>query len=168
MTAAGILACDLAKRPGFAYAAPGLVPVTHGGRDLIDGPIGDDHGRLYGALRDRMNDLVTVHNPGEIWIEAPLPMTGRSLGTEEALFGLAATAKLVANDRGVRCETAHVGTVRSAVLGSGRADKAMAIRWCFDMGWRPAGDDEADALVLLCYAAACNGWRLTRGDRRAA
>lgn len=164
----GILAFDIAKQTGVAFATPDRPPVSQSFA-LAKGTIGDDPTDCWLTLMQRADDLITVFQPKEIWFEAPVPMTGRSLDTEWFLMGAAAYVAGAAKRRGVPWFKGHVGQIRKAVLGTSRFTdpKRAVMDWCQANGWAPVDDNAADAHVVLAYAAACDEipWELIQGDR---
>lgn len=151
-----ILALDLASQMGWATGMPGLPPRSGSLRLAREGHSPAAH---FAGLRDWLNDFVAVERPRIVVFEAPLApsyVSGRTnTQTVYFLMGLAATCEVTLYGREFDVREASVSTVREFFLGSARiksADaKAMTKRRCFDLGWRTADDNAADALALWAY-----------------
>lgn len=147
-----ILTLDIATVTGWAVSQPGRNGPLYGSHRMVSGPVGDDLGRALAAFRDWLSDTLAVHNPDEIWFEAPVPTTNRSIATMRLLMAYPAFAEELAYRRGTPVFEAHSGTIRKAVLGSGRAQKSDVLAWAYRKGHTPQDDNAADALLLLAYA----------------
>ena len=60
---------------------------------------------------------------------------------------------------GLGYEGVPVGTIKRFATGRGNADKAAVIAAMQARGFRPADDNEADALALLLWATSSTGGR---------
>jgi Holliday junction resolvasome RuvABC endonuclease subunit len=147
-----ILTLDIATVTGWAVSQPGRNGPLYGSHRMVSGTIGDDLGRALAAFRDWLTDMLAIHNPDEIWFEAPVPTTNRSIATMRLLMAYPAFAEELAYRRNTPIFEAHSGTIRKAVLGSGRAQKPDVLRWAALRGHSPHDDNAADALLLLAYA----------------
>lgn len=161
-----ILVFDLAKRTGWAAADRGRLPVC-GEVDLIRPSMTIEEGEeeALAKLYETALDLIGVHSPREIWIEEPMFTRDRSMLTLRFLMGLPSIVRLAAKRSGIPIYDVATGTIRLQVLGNGAAGKEGVLWWCHDNDWAVPGDNAADALCLLAYAACCENplWRLTPG-----
>lgn len=152
-----ILALDISTHCGFAYRAGEDDKPVHGVWELGSG---GNHGRYFSCLANELEIwLRSVLRPELVVMEAPLPhqaakVQGNHPRTVRVLLGLAAIVEMVCHEQAVKCEEANVIDVRQAVLGrqppAGKAKEAV-MAFCNTMGWKPASDDAADALMLLEY-----------------
>jgi hypothetical protein len=77
-------------------------------------------------------------------------------GTDAAHIygGFLAHLSAWSEERGVPYEGVPVGTIKAFVTGKGNANKAAMIAAVEARGFRPADDNEADAIALLLWATA--------------
>lgn len=77
-------------------------------------------------------------------------------GTDAAHIygGFLAHLSAWSEERGVPYEGVPVGTIKAFVTGKGNANKAAMIAAIKARGFRPADDNEADAIALLLWATA--------------
>lgn len=149
-----VLALDIASKTGWAFGAPNLRP-THG---ILALPApGLDLGGHGAAFADGMADLLTVHQPSRIVIEAPFYQAKGQAITIEALLGLNMMAHTIAYRWDLRIAKVPAVTARKAMLGraqfGGRDEgKKAVMAWCRAQGWEPRDDNAGDALVLLAHA----------------
>lgn len=155
-----ILAMDIATKTGIAVGVSGGDPRSWF-MDLGQAP---DDRRFSNVLR-LTHGLIEAHQPDLIAVEA-------AIGGPKAsayLIGLVACVRGCAFNRGVRCESVHLGSVRKHFLGkhftardfpgmkrieAKRAMKRMVMDRCQLLGWPVETDDEADAVALWDYACA--------------
>jgi Holliday junction resolvasome RuvABC endonuclease subunit len=150
-----ILALDLATTTGWAVGG-GNVKVRHGTLRLHASSL-VGIGGICAELIDRVADLVVAHEPNRVIFEAPMMIGGRSAHTARVLIGLSVAVEIFCYRRSIPCTEERVDTVRSAVLGrarfGGRDEAKLAVmKWAGLVGYKPANDNEADALALLDYA----------------
>ncbi|WP_428544039.1 hypothetical protein [Profundibacter sp.] len=90
-----------------------------------------------------------------IWFEE----VRRHAGTDAAHVygGLMATLTAWAEMRGVPYQGVPVGTIKKHATGKGNASKAMMIEAAQARGYRPADDNEADAIAILHWALETKG-----------
>jgi Holliday junction resolvasome RuvABC endonuclease subunit len=138
------LALDLGTTTGWALC-------TLGG-DTISGTESFKVGRFEGGgmryLRfSRWLDEMASHGLGGIWFEE----VRRHVGTDAAHVygGLMATLTSWAEKRGIPYQGVPVGTIKKHATGKGNANKDAMIAAAVARGFRPADDNEADALALL-------------------
>jgi crossover junction endodeoxyribonuclease RuvC len=147
----GILALDLSTRTGWAYGLPGAVPVT-GVWMLPSYAI--DPGRCLAALGNEFADAIWLHQPTQVWVEAPLSLSGQThANTAMQQFQLDGVVLETCYrwERPVR--RAHAGTVRKAVLGRGNnVSKDDVVAWAVARGIAVADHNAADAAMLWAHA----------------
>jgi Holliday junction resolvasome RuvABC endonuclease subunit len=152
-----VLALDLATRTGWALGRPGE-RALHGvwRLDTATGSIGAG----CAALCDVLADAITVHAPGLIIYEAPLPPRAQTQAhTARFLIALTGVVELVAYRREIEVRECPVQTWKKAVVGHGFAKKDDVGAWARAQGYLPHDDNDADALALLAYAHAMQARR---------
>lgn len=155
-----ICALDIASKTGVCIGESGADP-TAWTCDLGKPP--DD--RRFSNVATLAETIIDKHRPDLIVAEAPVG--GRQASAY--LIGLVACVRGVAWRQGVKCETAHLATVRKHFLGKSlsvkhfphlkpaaakKAIKQEVIARCQILGWTPETDDEADALATWDWACA--------------
>jgi hypothetical protein len=156
-----ILALDLATTTGFAkgfmQGEPFYGSLRFGKAEASDNAV------FAAALRWATGFLAEAPRPDLIVLERLLPpmiVQGKTqTKTYERLAGLHAVIRSVAFELGVyRIETVPVSKIRSHFIGAsnlpGEEAKLSVMRQCRKMGWKPASDDEGDALAVWHYACA--------------
>lgn len=136
-----ILALDCATRTGWARSDK-----QSGVWDLSSFTDYAERARMLCAHVQRQ---IVENRPNLIALEKPLGVSGRAT---YLLNGLVMAAEMTAQSNGVPRLMVAVGTWRKAILGSGRASKADAMRWAIAHGYLPASDDEAEAVCILEWA----------------
>jgi Holliday junction resolvasome RuvABC endonuclease subunit len=83
----------------------------------------------------------------------------RHLSTDAAHVhgGLLATLTAWCEQRSIAYQGVPVGTIKRHVTGKGNADKATVIAAVRARGFKPADDNEADALAILLWATETQG-----------
>ncbi|MCA3246946.1 MAG: hypothetical protein ING19_20740 [Azospirillum sp.] len=157
-----ILALDLATRTGWACDGPadarGQARPLAGSFDLR----GSEYGDRYVDLRDRIRDMIAVHQPTVGVFEAPLPFAGGSnfagaMATSQTvrlLLGFAAIAEEVMSRAGLQVFEVNVQQVRKHFCGDPRAKKDDVMRVCRTLGWAVADHNAADAMAAWDFARA--------------
>ncbi|EHM01209.1 hypothetical protein HMPREF9946_02213 [Acetobacteraceae bacterium AT-5844] len=146
-----VLALDIASRTGWAWGVPGG-RLSHGIIDLP--PPGIDLGAHGAAFADGLADLLSVHQPARIVVEAPFYASAGSPITIEALLGLNMMAHTIAWRWDVPIEKIASQTVRASLIGkiAKGESKAAVMAWARAQGHTPNDHNAADALALLTYA----------------
>ena len=83
----------------------------------------------------------------------------RHVGTDAAHLygGFLATLTAWAEQRGIAYQGVPVGTIKRHVTGRGNADKSAMIAAVRARGFKPADDNEADAIAILLWAIETRG-----------
>jgi len=155
-----IVAMDIATTVGLCVGESGAKPrAWH--VNLGKAP----HGRRFSEVLKLTQGLIQTHEPDMIVAEA-------AIGGPKAsayLIGLVACVEGVCWNRGVRFESAHLGTVRKHFIGKAlsvkhfphlkpaaakKAIKAEVMKRCDMLGWPVETDDEADAVAIWDWAQA--------------
>ena len=160
-----VLALDISKRAtGWTGQKSDGTPIFGTLRDVA---IQSDLGRAGMVFSDWLCDMIDVHKPDLIGIEAPaIAGSGIVLSLDEAmlLIGLAFLANVIAAMNGCRFQRVAVQTVRKHFVGHGRPanPKAAVMARCKQLGWKCANTDESDSAALWFYLKATNdpGFRL--------
>ncbi len=152
-----ILTLDLSTHIGWA-AWPSGHSVAYGTYDLPQ--TGPDIGRMLRAYDDWWRHMAAVHKPTHLCFEAPFVGGPRMNNvTIYKLINLAGHTEYAAQASGVRYFQVAIPKWRKHFFGKGGGKrdemKALAMRECTRRGWRPADDNQADALGMLDYAAHC-------------
>ncbi len=150
----GILALDLSGICGWAYGRLTDNAPICGTWRLAPGGIGP----LVASFENALEDAISMHSPGLIFVEAPMPATALSNSqTWRQQLGLAASAEAAAWRCGVRYREQSATTVRSQILGTTRHPpggniKDVVMAWCHKQGWQPVDHNAGDACVLFEFA----------------
>lgn len=141
-----ILALDLGTRTGWAALAPGGV-ITSGVQSFAPGKH-DGGGMRFLRFRRWLAEVdAAVGGITQVHYEA----VARHTGTDAAHVygGLLAHLTAWCEDHGIPYAGHGVGTIKRHATGKGNANKHDMIRAAQARGYRPADDNEADALALL-------------------
>ena len=149
-----ILALDLGTTTGWALRAPdGLI--TSGTVSFRPSRY-DGGGMRYLRFTNWLTELDRLSGPiAAIWYEE----VRRHAGTDASHIygGLMATLTAWGELRGVPYEGVPIGTWKRSVCGKGNARKQDVIDTMRARGFRPADDNEADALAILHWAIGTRG-----------
>lgn len=172
-----VLALDVATTTGFAFGDVGLLPPAtdleiaaqggskqpHSGSQRM-GSKNSDNGMVFQKYREWLEDMITLHNPDVVVFEAPY-MDNRFFNTAQRLFGMAGVTESVCAEKKVKCFSANIGRTRKYFCGTGNAKtkviKKLVQDACDLRGWTYVDDNEADALGVWEYTAACLTGRIT-------
>ncbi|HUA75740.1 MAG TPA: crossover junction endodeoxyribonuclease RuvC [Solirubrobacteraceae bacterium] len=145
--------------PGLASTGYGVV-ARRGGRLLaLDGgviqtPAELARERRLADIHAEIEALIATHEPDAMALEELY--FGQNVKTAFAVGHARGAAMLAAGQRGVPCSGYTPQQVKSAVCGSGRADKAQVMRMVtalLGLEAEPREDHAADALaVAICHA----------------
>lgn len=141
---------DLATNIGWAAGPSGSDP-QFGSHKLPS--TGEDIGKFLSAYDTFLNDWISFYELGFVGFEAPIH-TGKktAFGTVRKLVALAAHTEFVCYRRMIKCQEAHVGTIKKSFAGSGRAQKPDMMHIAKRYGWPVKTDHEADALAGFVLA----------------
>jgi hypothetical protein len=151
-----VLALDLATTTGWAYGAPGSIPIF--GHMRFANP-GASRATIYRNFRiwleDRWNerdeqaDLIVYESPA-----VPTIMAGRTnISTIKLLVGLGEHLEEWAHNK-VELREARVADVRVHFIGKNMKSafaKDETFKQCLRLGWMVETHDEADACALWDY-----------------
>ena len=142
---------DMATATGVCLGEPGQMP-TFWVEDLGKSRSHDE--RFSNAL-GLAHRLLTQHGVTVIGIEAPIKTPHDKTGTNSILMGIQSCVRGWAFRKGVTCEIIHINTLDKQFLGlagmpSAERKKANKAR-CWQLGWNPATEDEADAASVWNY-----------------
>lgn len=155
-----VLALDIATNMGCCF---GLVGSKPNAWSVNLGKAPDE--RRFSRLLSITAKLLQEHAPDLVAIEAPIGGGMKS----DYLVGLAACARGVCFNRGIRAEVCAISTVRKHFLGkhltakhfpgkthaaAKKAIKVQVIARCGLLGWHVEDDDAADAAAIWDYATA--------------
>lgn len=155
-----VLALDIATNMGCAVGRSGSVPKAW---SVNIGKAPDD--RRFSRLLQITAALLEEHKPDLVAIEAPV---GGSIKSDY-LVGLAACARGVCYNRGVRAEMCAISSVRKHFLGkhltakhfpgktqaaAKMAIKMQVVQRCGLLRWNVEDHDAADAAGIWSYACA--------------
>lgn len=149
-----ILALDLGTSTGWALR--GMEGQLASGTVSFRPGRYDGGGMRYLRFTNWLGELDRMSGPiAAIWFEE----VRRHAGTDAAHVygGLMATLTAWAELRGIPYQGVPVGTIKRYATGKGNADKAAMIVAARAAGFRPADDNEADAIALLRWVIATNG-----------
>lgn len=144
------LTLDLATCTGFCHgpADTGEVP-TIGHVRLPS--TGADVGRFLCAWQDWLEPMVREIEPTLLVFEAPILAGQTQIATTRKLQGMAGVTEMVAHRAGIEVAELSTSTVKKALTGNGRAEKADMMAHARAYGFSPVVSDEADAFgIWLC------------------
>lgn len=101
-----------------------------------------------------VNGAILVHHPDIMVFEAPILNRRKlNIASTRKLQGMTAIVEMLAFQHKIRCFEVEPRTIKKHATGDGNASKAMMVEMARTVGWKPATDDEADALWLHDYAS---------------
>jgi len=145
--------------PGLASTGYGVVTHRRGRLVALDGGVIETSSELAQELRladihDAVDALLDEHDPGALALEQLY--FGQNARTAFAVGQARGAIMLAAGRRAVRCFSYTPQQVKSAVCGSGSAQKDQVARMVgalLGLGEPPSSDHAADALaVAICHA----------------
>lgn len=171
----GILALDLARETGWAYAGqPALESWPRTPLEAASAPAllfdvgtkefprtGHDVGKFASRYDRWLREQLGLWRPGQVAFEAPYVDWRTSQAAARKLMGLAWHTEWVCHCLEIWCQEVDVADIRGHFIGRRNCKRAVAkdlvMKACEQRGWAYANDNEADAMALLDYAVAC--WR---------
>ncbi len=152
-----ILAIDAATRCGFAMGRLGSKPASWSER--LKSPE-DPPQRAARKMGIVLRDLFAANRPDVVYIEQPVRggvNMQTNANTSLLLQGLFMSVHTICGPYGIRCQDAHVQSVRKHFLKAGRPDnpKKAVLERCYALGWleRDCKDDNrGDAAALFSFA----------------
>jgi Holliday junction resolvasome RuvABC endonuclease subunit len=153
-----VIALDLATSTGFAIGnTSDLSPATVTSGTILLSPrnSGVSLGAKCAALESFLRILIKDHQPDAIVREESL---FRGLAASQHGFGFAAMVEKIAFESGLPCLSIPATSVKKQIAGSGKTDKEGMIAAVRELGFSPAGDDEADAIALLLASVLIISW----------
>ena len=150
MTHSVVLALDIATRTGFAMQrADGRV---ESGSISFAPKRGEGPGARFSRFRAWL--IEQKQCAGEIHAIAFEEVVAHGPGAQAAHVygGLLAVLLMFAEHHRIECSGTPVGTIKKRFTGAGNATKGDVIDQCRALGFRPADDNEADAIALLHVA----------------
>jgi len=178
------LCLDLSTFSGFAVGDESGVE-AHGSFRLPS--TGGDIGTFLNHYRTWLSGAISRWTPDEIVFEMPILPDTTSLPIIRKLYSLCGLTELIAGDRHVAVREANLLDIRRHFIGSHRAPKTVTcepgcvrkgcgrcrdtrrkwikeftITMCRKRGFRPADDNDADALALFSYVQSTRNptWEL--------
>lgn len=162
----GILALDVARTIGWAYATPSAARAWPG--DHLSARGHDWDGLSFGSSRLGPPGAVTTGelvNLTQAWFRHALrclpsivvierPWAGparRSVTTMQQLQAQATAIEAVVRREGLMWAAHPVNSIRLHFCGWGRAKKADVLHRCRQIGLQPEDENQSDALALLSF-----------------
>ena len=152
-TTGPILALDLGTSMGWALR---LGSETHSGTVSFRPSRYDGGGMRYLRFRSWLDQLaIATALPEAVYFEE----VRRHAATDAAHIygGFLACLTAWCEERSLAYQGVPVGTITRHATGKGNADKQAVIEAVRARGFRPANDNEADAIALLLWAIETNG-----------
>ena len=158
------LVLDLATHLGFCFGTDADGAIEHGSFKLPS--TGPDIGKFLHAYRDWLTRAIGAYAPDEIVFEMPILPGTTNLHTCRKLYSLCGLTELIADDHKIECREANLTHIRCHFIGVMRAPKEIAkdkrrawlkertVSECRARGFRPADDNEADALALFSFVVS--------------
>jgi len=151
--AGSILALDLGSSMGWALR---LGCETHSGTVSFRPSRYDGGGMRYLRFRHWLDQLAAQRTlPEAVYFEE----VRRHVATDAAHIygGFLACLTAWCEERGVAYQGVPVGTIKRHVTAKGNADKQAVIAAVRARGFKPADDNEADAIAILLWAIETRG-----------
>lgn len=141
-----ILSLDLGTRTGYAYL---LGDQVHSGTLDLRGGRYEGGGMRYLRFREWLRSFESFSPQRVVYEEVR-----RHAGTDAAHVygGLLATLASWCEEGQIPYEGVPVGTIKKHITGKGNAGKEAVMAAVEGRGYKPADDNEADALALLLHA----------------
>ena len=149
-----ILALDLGTTTGWAVRTAEGVILT--GTVSFRPSRYDGGGMRYLRFRSWLEELLEdAGGLAAVWFEE----VRRHAGTDAAHVygGMLATLSTWCETRAIAYQGVPVGTIKRHVTGKGNAGKEVVLAAVMARGFKPADDNEADALAVLLWAIETNG-----------
>lgn len=146
-----VLALDLATTCGFAILrADGRI---ESGVESFAPKTKDREGARWVRFHGWLVDLKQAHSDIDL-IAYELVVGGvpGQVFAAQIYGGFLALTQRFAEHHGIEYRGHHVGTIKKAWTGNGAAKKDAMIARCIELGFKPADDNEADAIALLHVA----------------
>ncbi len=146
-----ILALDLGTKCGFALLrADGRI---ESGQVKLAPKAGEGPGMRYVRFRKWLVE-VKAANPdlAEIHYEQVMGHSAFAVIAAHVFGGLVGTLQAFGEHHQIPYKGTGVSTIKKLFAGHGKASKGDVIRQCELLGFRPASDNEADAIALLHVA----------------
>lgn len=145
-----ILCLDLATTTGFAIRrADGRI---ESGEVSFALKKDEGQGRRYVKFRAWLLEQKQAHELAEIVFEAVMGHGAHNVIAAHVYGGLLGTLQAFGEHHGIAYRGIGVSTIKKRFAGHGQASKQDVIDQCRALGFRPEGDNEADAIALLHVA----------------
>lgn len=146
-----LLALDLATTTGFALRrADGRI---ESGEVSFSLKKDEGQGRRYVKFRAWLLEVKQSHpDLGELVYEQVMGHGAHNVIAAHVYGGLLATLQAFGEHHQIAYRGIGVSTIKKRFAGAGNATKGDMIAQCRALGFRPAGDNEADAIALLHVA----------------
>ena len=145
-----ILCLDLATTTGFAIRrADGRI---ESGEISFSLKKDEGQGRRYVKFRAWLLEVKQAHELAEIVYEQVMGHGAHNVIAAHVYGGLLATLQAFGEHHGIAYRGIGVSTIKKRFAGHGNATKGDMIAQCRALGFRPEGDNEADAIALLHVA----------------
>lgn len=166
------LALDLGTNCGWALLrADGRV---ESGQERFGVKDGEGQGARYVRFRRWLIEMKASHpDIAELVYEQVMGHGALQVISAHVYGGLLATLQAFGEHHGIPYRGIGVATVKKQFAGHGKASKTDMIRQCEALGFRPASDNEADAIAMLhvatgrCPILTMTGATPKKGARRA-
>ena len=149
-----MLALDLGTRTGWAHSGPGC-PITSGVAEFrTDRWQGG--GIRFLRFRAWLDELHALTRGVDVLY---YEQVRRHAGTDAAHIygGFLATLTAWCETKSIAYQGVPVGTIKRHITGKGNADKAAVTAAVRAHGFKPADDNEADAIAILIWATETEG-----------
>lgn len=146
-----VIALDLATTTGFAIRrADGRI---ESGEVSFSLKKDEGQGRRYVKFRAWLLEVKQSHpDLAEIVYEQVMGHGAHNVIAAHVFGGLLATLQAFGEHHGIAYRGIGVSTIKKRFAGAGNATKKDVIDQCRALGFKPAGDNEADAIALLHVA----------------
>jgi crossover junction endodeoxyribonuclease RuvC len=146
-----VVCIDLGTKTGFAILRPdGKI---ESGQVNLQLKAGEGAGMRYVRFRRWLVEVKQAHDPiDEIVYEMVMGHGAFQVIAAHCFGGLLATLQAFGEHHQLAYRGIGVSTIKKQFAGHGKASKTDVIHQCEALGFRPASDNEADAIALLHVA----------------
>ncbi len=146
-----VLAIDLGTKCGWALLrADGKI---ESGQVNLQPKKGEGEGQRYVKFRRFLVETKAAHpDIAELHYEQVMGHGAFAVIASHVYGGLLATLQAFGEHQQIPYKGTGVATIKKQFAGHGKAQKVDVIRQCELLGFRPASDNEADAIALLHVA----------------
>jgi len=149
-----ILALDTATKTGWATN----ISSKQSGVQTFDLKRGESPGMRFLRCRGWLGEMLKLLGSIDVIVYEQAHHRGGA--STACCVGLVSTVQAFAAEHGIELMAVHTGELKRWATGKGNAGKPQMIEAARARGWAPVDDNEADAALLLGYAADSLGVKM--------